>query len=64
LALARNYLQDDIEPFFVLNSDVICEYPFEEMIQFHKDHQCEGTICVCLLSSKIRIEHSFQGNKS
>lgn len=46
LALARHYLQADDEPFFVLNSDVICEFPFEDMIKFHKDHQCEGTICV------------------
>jgi len=27
LALAREYLQGD-EPFFVLNSDVICHFPF------------------------------------
>lgn len=47
LALARNHLQVDDEPFFVLNSDVICEFPFDDMIKFHKDHQCEGTICVC-----------------
>jgi mannose-1-phosphate guanylyltransferase len=46
LALARNHLQGDNDSFFVLNSDVICEFPFEEMIKFHKNHQCEGTICV------------------
>jgi mannose-1-phosphate guanylyltransferase len=46
LALAHKYLQHDTDPFFVLNSDVICEFPFEDMIKFHKDHQCEGTICV------------------
>jgi mannose-1-phosphate guanylyltransferase len=50
LALARNQLQGDIDPFFVLNSDVICEFPFEDMIKFHKDHQCEGTICVCKMN--------------
>jgi mannose-1-phosphate guanylyltransferase len=55
LALARNHLQGDAEPFFVLNSDVICEFPFEDMIKFHKDHQCEGTICVCIIFSKISI---------
>jgi mannose-1-phosphate guanylyltransferase len=28
--------------FFVFNSDVICEFPLEEMIKFHKDHGKEG----------------------
>ncbi|CAF1096257.1 unnamed protein product [Adineta ricciae] len=46
LALARDHLRTDNEPFFVLNSDVICEFPFNEMIKFHKDHHCEGTIVV------------------
>ena len=55
LALARDCLQgggddDDDDAFFVLNSDVICEFPFEDMINFHKKHQCEGTICVCIIS--------------
>ncbi|KAJ7961376.1 Mannose-1-phosphate guanylyltransferase 1 [Quillaja saponaria] len=37
--LARDKLEDDSgEPFFVLNSDVISEYPFKEMIEFHKSH--------------------------
>ncbi|VDL80542.1 unnamed protein product [Nippostrongylus brasiliensis] len=45
LALARQYL-DGEEPFFVLNSDVICEFPFQEMIDFHLSHGCEGTIAV------------------
>ncbi|CAF1064507.1 unnamed protein product [Adineta ricciae] len=46
LALARDHLQGDNDPFFVLNSDVICEFPFEDMIKFHKNHHAEGTICV------------------
>ena len=50
LALARDHFMEDKSPFFVLNSDVICEFPFEEMIQFHKSHQCEGTIVVSALS--------------
>ncbi|KAK6008967.1 nucleotidyl transferase, partial [Ostertagia ostertagi] len=45
LALARQYL-DGEEPFFVLNSDVICDFPFQEMIDFHLSHGCEGTIAV------------------
>lgn len=46
LALARDILAKDDEPFFVLNSDVICEFPFEEMIEFHNAHGGEGTILV------------------
>jgi mannose-1-phosphate guanylyltransferase len=45
LALAKNYLSDH-EPFFVLNSDVICSFPFAEMMEFHKKHGHEGTIAV------------------
>jgi mannose-1-phosphate guanylyltransferase len=46
LALAGKYFTETDEPFFVLNSDVICDFPFEEMIKFHKAHKCEGTILV------------------
>jgi mannose-1-phosphate guanylyltransferase len=46
LALAREILAKNSEPFFVLNSDIICEFPFEEMISFHKAHGKEGTILV------------------
>jgi len=46
LALARERLESDGEPFFVLNSDVICEFPFAELLAFHKAHGKEGTIMV------------------
>ncbi|KAM0941377.1 putative nucleotidyltransferase [Dioscorea sansibarensis] len=47
LALARDKLVDGSgEPFFVLNSDVISEYPFEELIRFHRSHGGEATIMV------------------
>eukprot|EP00061_Rhincodon_typus_P018111 g47139.t1 len=46
LALARELITSSSEPFFVLNSDVICEFPFEEMVRFHKHHGKEGTIVV------------------
>lgn len=48
LALAREILGKDEEPFFVLNSDVICDFPFENMLAFHKAHGNEGTLLVCL----------------
>jgi len=46
LALARDILAKDDSPFFVLNSDIICPYPFREMVQFHRNHGGEGTILV------------------
>jgi len=47
LALARDLLMaDGAEPFFVLNSDVICDFAFKDMLAFHKNHGKEGTIVV------------------
>ncbi|XP_035222292.1 mannose-1-phosphate guanyltransferase beta-A-like isoform X3 [Stegodyphus dumicola] len=45
LALARKILEGE-EPFFVLNSDIICDFPFKDMVAFHKHHGREGTIVV------------------
>ena len=44
--MAKEILSSDEEPFFVLNSDVICDYPFKKMLTFHKSHGKEGTIVV------------------
>lgn len=46
LALAKDILSSSEDPFFVLNSDVICDFPFKEMVDFHKSHGKEGTIVV------------------
>jgi mannose-1-phosphate guanylyltransferase len=46
LKLAEEILGKDDAPFFVLNSDVICEYPFADLAAFHKAHGDEGTIVV------------------
>jgi len=46
LALAKEWLEETDEPFFVLNSDITCEYPFKQMIGFHKEHGKEGTLVV------------------
>lgn len=46
LKLAAEILGKDDSPFFVLNSDVTCEYPFKELAAFHKAHGDEGTIVV------------------
>lgn len=46
LALAKELLLKSPEPFFVLNSDVICDFPFQELEKFHRSHGKEGTIVV------------------
>jgi len=46
LALAKDRLCEKDEPFFVLNSDITCNYPLREMLEFHKKHGKEGTILV------------------
>lgn len=46
LKLAEKILGKDDTPFFVLNSDVICDYPFQQLAAFHKAHGEEGTIVV------------------
>lgn len=47
LALAKHILDDGSnEPFFVLNSDVISEYPLTQMIAFHKSHGGEASLMV------------------
>ena len=51
LALSKDILASNNEPFFVLNSDVICNFPFTEMVKFHKSHGKEGTIAVSIKSS-------------
>ena len=32
------------EAVFVLNSDVACEFPFDQLINFHRAHGGEGTL--------------------
>lgn len=48
LALAKHWLEETDEPFFVLNCDITSEFPFKEMLEFHKKHGKEGTIVVSL----------------
>ena len=32
--------------FFVFNADIICDYPLDKMVEFHKSHGKQGTIVV------------------
>lgn len=46
LKLAEQIIRKDNEEglFFVLNSDITCDFPLKELIAFHKNHGKEGTI--------------------
>lgn len=46
LALCRKDLVETDEPFFMLNSDVSCEFPLADMLAFHKNHGQKATIFV------------------
>eukprot|EP00743_Colponemidia_sp_Colp-15_P001486 GILK01001625.1.p1 GENE.GILK01001625.1~~GILK01001625.1.p1 ORF type:complete len:387 (-),score=58.63 GILK01001625.1:53-1138(-) len=47
LGLARDIIMSGPdEPFFVFNSDIICDFPLLELVKFHKAHGKEGTIMV------------------
>lgn len=46
IALAKKFLEKSDKPFFVLNSDVICDFPFKELAKFHEAKGKEGTIVV------------------
>jgi mannose-1-phosphate guanylyltransferase len=48
IALAKDHILegDPNEPFFVLNSDITSEFPFIDLLAFHKSHGREGTIMV------------------
>ncbi|WOK92739.1 mannose-1-phosphate guanylyltransferase 1-like [Canna indica] len=70
LALAKEkLLEEPDKPFFVLNSDIICEYPLSEMLDFHKVHGGEASIMVTQVAEPskygvvIMDEESGQINK-
>jgi len=47
LALAKDKLIDGSgQPIFVLSSDVICEFPLKEMLEFHKSCCAEASVMV------------------
>lgn len=57
IRLAKDILLEDNEDgmFFVFNSDIICDYPLKEMIEFHKKHKKEGT----LVTTKVQDPSRF-----
>lgn len=40
--------------FFVFNSDVICDYPLQKFVEFHKSHGKEGTILTTIVEDPTR----------
>jgi mannose-1-phosphate guanylyltransferase len=40
--------------FFVFNSDVICDYPLQKFVDFHKAHGKEGTILTTTVEEPSR----------
>ncbi|KAL3311967.1 hypothetical protein Ciccas_009449 [Cichlidogyrus casuarinus] len=48
IALAKELLlsDGDNDPFFMLNSDIICEFPFADFLAFHAGHGKEASILV------------------
>ena len=68
IALSAEILKDNKNPgmgrFFVFNSDVICDFPLSEMIDFHKTHGKEGSICATKVAdpSKYGVIVFDEGN--
>jgi mannose-1-phosphate guanylyltransferase len=68
IALSAEILKDHKNPgmgrFFVFNSDVICDFPLSEMIDFHKTHGKEGSICATKVAdpSKYGVIVFDEGN--
>ena len=56
IRLAKDRLigDNDTQLFFVFNSDIICNYPLDELINFHKSHGQEGTIVVTKVDNPSR----------
>jgi len=51
LSLLKKRLKD--EHFFVTNCDILIEQDYSEILQYHKDHNCEITIVAALKNSHI-----------
>lgn len=54
LSFLRETLQQETAPFFVLNSDVICSFPFKEMLAHHQAHGGSGTILATRVADPTR----------
>lgn len=56
IRLAEKLLDpSDSDPFFMLNADVISQYHFDKLLDFHKNHKSEGTIYVTPVKDPSRF---------
>ena len=48
IGLAKEQLLKDNEAglFFVINSDIVCQYDFKQMLEKHREHKGLATLCV------------------
>jgi mannose-1-phosphate guanylyltransferase len=42
------------DDFFVFNSDIICEFPLKQLLEYHKAHKAEGTLMVTRVEDPSR----------
>ena len=54
IGLAKNILKD-AEDIFIFNADITCEFPLQEMFEFHKKHGKEGTIATTKVKDPSRF---------
>ena len=54
IGLAKNVLKD-AEEIFIFNADITCEFPLQQMLDFHKKHGKEGTIATVKVKDPSRF---------
>ena len=54
IGLAKNILKD-AEEIFIFNADITCEFPLQQMLEFHKKHGKEGTIATTKVKDPSRF---------
>jgi mannose-1-phosphate guanylyltransferase len=54
IGLAKNILKY-AEEIFIFNADITCEFPLQEMLEFHKKHGKEGTIATTKVKDPSRF---------
>ena len=56
--------KDEFPYFFVFNSDIVCEYPLEKMLEYHKSHGKEATMITTQVEdpSKYGVVQLADGN--
>jgi len=54
IGLAKDILKD-AEDIFIFNADITCQFPLQEMFEFHKKHGKEGTIATTTVKDPSRF---------